>query len=117
MGQHGLTKEPRKGLFSRLKQTNEYDDSARTFPCTFIPHIYAEPLYFTPTQEEEGNEEFECSGSYENPLPDGSLFRAQTIEALDSVNVELYDDDIEPDIEEIDAWETAREEAQANHYI
>lgn len=83
-----------------------FDESSRSFPCTAVPHIYAEPLYWT-NQDYDGE-----------PMPlDGSLFRARDVEKLASQSVELWDEDISPDIPDQEAWDSAREEAQANHYI
>lgn len=66
-----------------------FDQSERQFPCTAVPHIYAEPLYWVDSECDE-------------PLRDGGLF---------------LDDYQAPDVPDQEAWDAAREEAHANHRI
>jgi hypothetical protein len=87
-----------------------FDDSSRTFICSFQPTIFMEPLYPLALTDEE-HEEWYMSH------PDADYFDARTIERLPSVPVPLWEDDITPDVEEKIAWDTAREAAQANHLL
>lgn len=77
-----------------------YDDSSRSYPCTATPHVYAEPLYW-------------LDGDCDEVLPDGALFTASIVEALDTVPIDM-DDDVAIETEEQAAWDAAREEACAN---
>ena len=83
-----------------------FDNSERSFPCTAVPHVYAEPLYWT-------KEEY-----LDEPMVlDGSLFLARDVEKFETLPIELWDEDIAPAVPEHEAWDTAREEAHANHRI
>lgn len=79
-----------------------FDDSARDFPCTATPHVYAEPLY-----------------ALDDDLLDydGAYFLARDVERMETFPVPLDADDTAPDVAEKEAWDAAREEAQANIII
>ena len=77
-----------------------FDESERTYPCTAIPHIYAEPMYF-------------MNGDAESDLPDGNLFLASSIESRESIKVPVKIDR-EDWGDEREAWNDAWEKANSN---
>tara|TARA_R100001244_G_scaffold92856_1_gene70001 strand:- start:66 stop:386 length:321 start_codon:yes stop_codon:yes gene_type:complete len=81
------------------------DWSARTYPCTTRPHLYCEGLYLTNEKLLE--------------VPEWTYFRESTLigEDLPKHLVDLDPEDTAFDVSEEDAWDAAREEAQANHYV
>lgn len=81
-----------------------FDDSARTFICSASPCIYAEPLYWL------GDED-----AIDEPLPDPDYFSASLGAFSDAVALDLDSEDTAPEVPESEAWDTAREEAHANH--
>jgi len=81
-----------------------YDANERMHPCTAVPHYDAVPLYDTGqgdgmTQREPG------------------MFLAKNVDRYTSVAVELHDEEVAPDVPRPAAWDAAREEANANHYL
>jgi len=86
-----------------------YDNSSRTFCCTSTPSVYAEALYPIEDEVDEWAAPpdpayFQVSRACEEGLPD-------------SIAVELDAEWIGVDVEEKDAWDAAREEAQGNHLL
>jgi len=84
-----------------------FDDSERTYPCTFRPHIWAEALYPIAYTEEEYDELVDC-------WPDGGYYLASEVEQMETVEAVVIDHTEETDKT---AWDDAREEANANHRI
>ena len=82
-----------------------YDNSERTFICDTWPKIYMEALY---ALEE---------GEHELYPPEPNYFHAHSIEALESFPLELESEEVRADVERQEAWDTAREEANANHVL
>ncbi len=82
-----------------------YDDSERTYICDQVPKILLEPLYSMLDDEPEY-------------IPETDYWDAREVEKLDSIAIDnLHPDDTAPDVEEREAWDAAREEAQGNHRI
>lgn len=73
-----------------------YDDSSRDYPCTSEPHIFAEPMY-----NHDMDEELQVEGSY---FTEDMLGVTHTVKGMYPV-----------DMSREEAWNTAREEVQANH--
>lgn len=92
-----------------------FDASSRSFPCTAVPHIYAEPLYGI--CEEICDDPDECTGDCLTLPETSGLFLARDVEKRESFAVELDDEYTNPKADEREAWEVAREEANANHRI
>ena len=81
-----------------------FDASAREYPCTATPHIYAEPLYSL---------DGDCDGFYPDPI----YLRTPYVAKLETYAVPGDDDDNAPDVPREEAWDAAREEACANCLI
>lgn len=81
-----------------------YDESERMYLCTSTPHVYAEPVY-------------PMSGEYDDPYPEEALLRASEVESMESFSVEIDPDDADPEMDRAEAWNAAREEANANHRV
>ena len=75
-----------------------YDDSERTYICSFVPMIWAEPIY--PMDRADDGYDW----------PESDYWEARKVEGLHSESVDTYS--VEVDREE--AWDDAREEACAN---
>ena len=78
-----------------------FDDSERTYICSANPTIWAEPLY-------------SIDGDYEEEYPESSYFGASdpAFAKAEEVPVEFG-----ADADDVEAWDDAREEANANHVI
>jgi hypothetical protein len=87
-----------------------YDDSTRTYICSAQPNLWLEPLYPCAPEglTEEEREQYDADAYDCPPKPD---YRdAGTIGSLPSVAIF----DAEIDTPEKEAWDAAREEAEAN---
>ena len=83
-----------------------FDDSERTYVCSAQPMIWAEPLYSVDCRRE-------CDRDHEYPDPGYFAESAKT----GAVPIPIDPDDSAPDVPRDQAWDAAREEAQANHRI
>lgn len=112
-----------------------YDDSSRTYPCSTTPHVYIEALYsIRPevgsecplckcgTVQGSWDEDPRCAGecgtvfdglSWSEP---GYLTEAQLSRCVQEP-VLLDPEDVAADVPRKDAWDAAREAAQANHCL
>ena len=81
-----------------------FDDSERTYICSQTPMIWLEPLY-----SEEGDD-------YDYP-PDSTYYPAAFVKSQTCVGVDVDPDYIGADVDHREAWDAAREEANANHLI
>lgn len=77
------------------------DDSERTYLCEATPSIYATPLY--------------ALDSSDIDIGDATYLREAQVR--DAIPLELDPEDIAADVDEVEAWDTAREEAHANHVL
>ncbi|NBT36216.1 MAG: hypothetical protein EBT03_11910 [Betaproteobacteria bacterium] len=80
-----------------------YDDSERTYICSAVPCIFAEPLYAVNDEEME--------------LPRGDYWVANDIERRESFPVPIDPEFSGPQVPYKDAWDAAVEAANANHII
>lgn len=80
-----------------------YDDSERTYICSQVPCIFAEPLYAL----DEGVEE----------LPGGDYWQAKDIENRESFPVPVDPEYTGPLVPYQDAWDAAYQAATSNHII
>ena len=95
-----------------------YDESERTYCCSFQPSIYAEPLYPVPPKGCVDPEAYD-QDAYDCP-PEAGYFgtsRGADPAITGSIAIDLDSEDVAPDVSEHDAWDLAREEANANHRI
>lgn len=81
-----------------------YDESERTYICSAVPMIFAEPLY---TLSEDGDD---------SP-PDGDYFSETTVRAQKNVGIKLDREWTAPEVPYREAWENAFEEASINRRI
>ena len=77
-----------------------FDDSERTYLCSTQPSIYAEPLYALNGEDLEIGVE-------------ADYFSARTIAQLETTPIDTY----AADTDDKEAWDDAREEANANHRL
>jgi len=83
------------------------DLSEHQFPCTATPHVYCEPLYY-----------LDDDGRCEDVMPDAGLFTLDHMHALVLHELDWLDPGwTTAETDETDAWDVAREEANANHLI
>ena len=80
-----------------------YDESAREYPCTAAPHIYAEPLYAQDGSDIDGAEP--------------GLWRVAFRDKTPAMDGSAPVDFVDKAIDEHEAWAEAREEAHANHRL
>ena len=86
-----------------------YDNSERSFVCDQVPKIYLESLY---PVEDDG------TGASWLDVPEEDYFGAVEIEKLPSFAVlTRHPDDFAPSAPRREAWDAAREEANANRLI
>jgi len=81
-----------------------FDDSERTYICSQIPNVWAEPLY--PLNHEDPEY-----------WPGPDYFGARMVEGLELFPVPMGEDEVAPDTDKQEAWDDAREEACANQLI
>lgn len=82
-----------------------YDESERTYICSAQPMIFAEPLYAL----DEDDEEDAVDADY--------WHEKAVIGAKKNVSLKMDAEYVAPDVPYKEAWESAMEEAQANHRI
>lgn len=112
-----------------------YDDSSRTYPGSTTPHVYIEALYSVvpevgsecpvckcgTVQGYDGEDPYcagECGAVFDG-LPwsePGYLTEAQLSRCVQEP-VPLDPEDVAADVPWLDAWDAAREAAQANHCL
>ena len=78
------------------------DWSERTYPCSTRPHCFCEAIY------DLDGEDYDHDPAY---------LLSSELEGLELIELHLDPDDVAPDMDEREAWDTAREEAHANHRI
>ena len=83
------------------------DLSEVTYPCTTRKHYYCEAMYF-------------INGDFDGDFYDGhadGYFLESTVMDQKVVKLDLNEWSIAHDVESRHAWDSAREEAKANHYL
>jgi hypothetical protein len=100
-----------------------YDESARSYPCTAQPHIDAEPLYPAYSRIDDCDERTAaCEAAYDEAPPEPGLFLvgrptgtfAQPTPAMKGSLLVMT---LPFDMDEREAWDEAREDAQGNCLI
>ena len=112
-----------------------YDDSERTYCCTATPSVWMEALYhFLPEEGaecpgcksgtisyNEDRDEAACTGECGSiwglELPDPDYFSEGALQSEQNRAVPLAPDEVAFDVPKKDAWDSAREAANANHLI
>lgn len=112
-----------------------YDNSERTFIASANPTIWMEPLYSTcPAEDDqcprclngtigyeygEARCRGECGSTWVEDIHgiEPNYWGASSIEKLTAYDVPLESDEISASVPEKEAWDAAREEANANHLV
>jgi len=77
-----------------------FDNSERTYLCSAFPNIWAEPLY--------------SLGEDETDHPESDYFPENVLECNEAKAVPVDND---AELNPVEAWDDAREEANANHIL
>ena len=83
------------------------DKSEITYPCSTRAHYWCEPLYWENGAFNDLGEE----------LPDPCYILESDIDEDEMISLQLDEDDVDPSVDESEAWDLAREEAHSNHLI
>ncbi len=111
------------------------DASEHTYPCSTRPHFYFESLYSLPPSRGDGCHVPDCEGVVEEneweesfcpvcgceydglSVIEPGLVLVSVVDLDKAIKVELDSEHTHAGVSEREAWDAAREEANANHYL